>query len=200
MTLMLLRSAGIVSILLSLILSFMGTQEAAKLDRLLWLLGGVAVLWLLSLSKYVDRMMRRILERWLRHWTDLDVRDYVGLLKLADDYVIRELQINEGDWLANKKLTECRLREEGVSIIGIYRSNGNYVGVPKGRSVIYPGDTLVLYGLADALQNLDRRHAGYTGDREHSRAVGRQQQRMNEQDREEADYEKEKDTEEDAAK
>jgi hypothetical protein len=187
MALMLLRSAGIVSIILSLILSFMGSGEGAKLTRLFWLVGGVLALWLLSMSKLVDGALKRIMQRSLKKWTDVDVRDYVGLLKLSGDYVIRELHIREGDWLAGKDLTACRLREEGVSIIGIYRSNGNYVGVPKGTTVIRPGDTLILYGRSDALHNLDTRETGTRGDREHDEAVSDQQQRMREQDKKEED-------------
>lgn len=188
MLLMLLRSAGIVTIILSLILSFMGTQESEKVQRLYWLVGGVAVLWILSLSRWVDRMLKRMMEHLLTRWTDLDVRDYMGLLKLSGDYVIRKINIKEGDWLADRTLSECRLREEGVSIIGVYRRNGNYVGAPRGSTVIYPGDAVVLYGRAEGLKNLDRRREGGEGDRDHDKAVGREEERMSEQEREEAAY------------
>jgi NhaP-type Na+/H+ and K+/H+ antiporter len=192
MTLMLLRSAGIVTILLSLILSFVGSEDGGKLDRLAWLVGGVVVLWVLSLSGAVDRFLKRLMTWAVKRWTDLDVRDYVGLLKLSGDYVIREMQVEKDDWLAGKELSACRLREEGVSIVGIYRSNGNYVGVPKGNTAIHPGDTLVLYGRAEGLQKLDRRRTGGEGDRDHSEAVGDEQRRMDQQDREEAEFERSK--------
>jgi len=191
MSLMLLRSAGIVTILLSLILSFVGAEDGSgKLYRLLWLVGGVAVLWLLSASRWVDRFVRYVMTWALKRWTDLDVRDYVGLLRLSGDYVIRELHMDEGDWLVGRTLSDCRLRQEGVSIIGIYRRNGNYVGVPRGDTTIHAGDVLVLYGRAEALKKLDRRRQGGAGDQDHSAAVDDEQRRMAEQNREEAAYER----------
>ncbi len=189
MALMLVRSAGIVSIILSLILSFMGSEQGAKLTRLLWLVGGITTLWLLSLSRVVDRGLRKIMQRALARWTDMEVRDYIGLLKLSGDYVIRQLKIKEGDWLAGKDLTACNLREEGVSIIGIYRSNGNYVGVPEASTKIRPGDTLILYGRSEALSQLDQRESGTTGDQQHEQAVSNQQQQMKEQKRQEQEAE-----------
>ncbi|MFW6151399.1 MAG: TrkA C-terminal domain-containing protein [Verrucomicrobiota bacterium] len=185
MALMLLRSAGIVSIILSLILSFMGSKQDTTMTRLLWLVGGVAALWLLSLSRVVDKALRKLMQRALTRWTNMEVRDYVGLLKLSGDYVIRELKIKEGDWLAGKNLTSCRLREEGVTIIGIYRSNGSYVGVPQALTRIKPGDTLILYGRSEPLSQLDQRESGTTGDRKHQQAVNDQQQQMKEQKRQE---------------
>lgn len=191
MTLMLLRSAGFITILLSLILSFMGTEEEGKLQRLFWLVGGVMVLWLLSLSRWVDALLKRAMRWAVRRWTDLDVRDYIGLLKLSGDYVIREMQIDENDWLAGKTLRNCRLNKEGVTVLGLYRSNGNYVGVPKADTEIRAGDTLILYGRAQGLKNLDRRQKGGQGDRDHDEAVGDHDKRMSEQDREEEAFEQE---------
>ena len=189
MSLMLFRSAGIVTILLSLILSFAGTEDPQRLDRLAWLVGGVFLLLLISLSGIADRFIKRILTVILKRWSDVDVRDYVGLLKLSGDYVIRELSVKENDWIAGKKLSRCRLREEGVSIIGIHRKNRNYVGAPKGSTAIYPGDMLVLYGRAEAIKKLDRRRTGGEGDRDHDEAVGNEQKRMQKQNIEEEAYE-----------
>ena len=189
MMLMLLRSAGIITIILSLILSFIGTEDVTKLYRLLYLIIGVLVLWLISSSRMFDRWFKHLVERALRRWTNLDVRDYASLLHLSDDYVIHELRIEEDDWLQDKKLAQCHLREEGVSVIGILRSNGNYVGVPKGSTKIHAGDTLILYGRSEGLKKLDERKSGTMGDKEHQDAVSDQDRRMQQQEREEQEFE-----------
>ncbi len=196
MTLMLLRSAGIITILLSLILSFAGSDDTSRLYRLAWLAGGATVIWIISLSALVDRFLRRIMNWAVKRWTDLDARDYIELLKLSGDYVIRELKVRDNDWLADKELSACRLREEGVSIVGIYRENGNYVGSPKGSTRIRAGDVLVLYGLSDGLEKLDQRRSGAEGDRDHEQAVGSERRRMDRQDREEAELSEEKEDQE----
>jgi hypothetical protein len=189
MLLMTARSAGLVSIIISLILSFgTGDGQRAQLLRLLGLTGGVVVLWLLSSSRYVDRYVTRIMERALERWTDLDTRDYAGLLKLSGEYTIKELRVEEGDWLADKKLKNCRLAQEGINVLGIYRSDGSYVGAPKGDTEIYDDNTLILYGRAKVLRELDQRKADLSGDRAHEQAVSDQKQQEAEQDRREEEY------------
>lgn len=184
MLLMILRSAGLVTIVLSLILSFVGSGgDVAKVARLGWLVGGVMVLWLLANSKMLDRYMGRIIKWALGHWTDLDVRDYAGLLRLSGGYTVMEVQIQEGDWVAGKNLQRCCLSEEGITVLGITRKDGSYTGGTKGKTEIYPEDTLILYGRAQKLMGLDKRRADAAGDQAHERAVCEQRQYMEEQDR-----------------
>ena len=44
-------------------------------------------------------------------------------------------------------------------MIGICVGHGNDVGVPRGDTVIHPGDTLVPYGRAGGLKKVERRLA-----------------------------------------
>jgi len=195
MVLMIARSAGLVSIVVSLILSFAGGDgEMSRVYRLLWLVAGVVVLWILARSHYVERYLSRIIERALRRWTDLDVRDYASLLKLSGKYTVKELQVREGDWLAGKKLRRCRLNDEGVTVLGIYRSDGSYVGAPKADTEIYPEDTLILYGRGKTLRNLDKRRADHSGDVAHEEAVSAQKEHEAEEERQEQKFRKDRET------
>lgn len=189
MLLMILRSAGLVTILISLILSFVGPgTDTAKLLRLLGVVAGVIVLWLLARSSLVTRGMERLMGWALSRWTNLDVRDYASLLRLSGNYTVMEVQVREGDWLAGKKLADCNLPEEGVSVLGIYRHKGGYVGAPRGNTEIYPQDTVILYGRSEALRELDTRRSGAAGDAAHTQAVGKQEQHVEQQQREEAEH------------
>jgi hypothetical protein len=189
MALLMLRSAGLISIVLSLILSFAGTDDSGRMIRLAWIVGGVSVLWAASKNRRVDHAIKYLMQWMMRHRTDIQIIDYSELLKLADDYVIRELVIDEEDWIANRKLKSCSLRQEGLEILGIHRSNGDYVGVPRGDSEVYPEDRIVLYGPRSALKNLDLRRKGSSGDVAHNQAVNEESRRMEKQKQEEADYE-----------
>jgi hypothetical protein len=183
MLLMILRSAGLVTIILSLILSFLGSaDDTTQLMRITWLFGGVIVLWIASSSRVLDRYMKRLIEWTLRRWTHLDVTDYASLLRLSGDYTVVEVLIKQDDWLANKQLQNCHLPREGVTILGITRDDGTYIGVPRGSTEIQPGDTLILYGMADALSELDKRRVGSEGDEAHERAVAEQQRRIDQQE------------------
>jgi hypothetical protein len=88
MSLMIARSAGLVSIIISLILSFAdgGDTEITRLLRLAWLAGGIAVLWFLARSKQVEKWIGVLIKKALNRWTDLEVRDYTELLKLRGEY------------------------------------------------------------------------------------------------------------------
>ncbi|MGA7878046.1 MAG: hypothetical protein WCA08_20475 [Desulfoferrobacter sp.] len=120
--LMIARSAGPISIIMSLILSFAGTgDQHGRLRLLVWLLGGVALLWVIANSKFVDRLLSHVIKWALRKWTKIDTRDYVSLLHLSGEYTVRELRVQDGDWLSGKNLRECQLNLEGITVLGIYR-------------------------------------------------------------------------------
>lgn len=186
MLLMITRSAGLVSIIISLILSFGGSaDEFQKLYRLIWLIAGLFVMWAAASSHHVDQYLSRLIEWAFRRWTDLDTRDYQSLLKLSGDYTVKELSVREGDWLADKFLRDCRLSEEGVVVLGIYRDDGDYVGAPRADTRIYPGDLLILYGRSGALHELDQRQENIDGDAAHEKAVNEQRRHMAEQEAQE---------------
>lgn len=196
MFLMIIRSAGLVTIMLSLILSFLGSaSEASKLQRLAWLVGGVFVLWLIASSKKVERVMSRAIEWAFLRWTNLDVRDYDGLLRLSDGYNVMEINVKEGDWVAGKNLRSCYLPEEGITVLGITRNDGTYIGGPRGDTEIYNGDTLILYGRVEKLQELNRRRADAAGDRAHERAVSEQKKHIDDQDRRDLEHKRRRETE-----
>jgi hypothetical protein len=171
MLLMVARSAGFVTIVISLILSFAEGGGLGRLERLAMLLAGTVLLWAIARSRLVERWLRRGIEHALERWTDLDTRDYAGLLRLGGTYTVTELTVQEGDWLAGKTLRECQLLQEGATLLGITRENGEYVGAPRPDAVITAGDTVLLYGRRAVLKRLARRRADASGEREHHAAV-----------------------------
>ncbi len=186
MVLMIMRSAGLVTVIISIILSFVGAvQEAERLFRLLWLVGGVVALLILSRLPFVDRGMEKLIGWALHRWTDLDVRDYARLLNLSGEYTVTEMHVDEGDWVEGKELRDCELGGEGVTVLGIERTDGDYVGAPRGSTPVHAGDTLILYGRSDTLEELDRRRGGGAGDVAHAAAVSNQQRHMRAQDAQE---------------
>jgi hypothetical protein len=137
MGLMVIRSAGLMTIVISLILSFGGSSSSSqRVMRMLWLAGGVFLLWLISMSRIVDRHLSRAIQWSLSKWTELDVADYASMLRLSGEYRVIELQVEEEDWLAGKNLANCNLRHEGITILGITRPDGSYVGVPHRKTEI----------------------------------------------------------------
>lgn len=177
MLLMLLGNAGIVSVMASLVLTLVQDPEVGLPTeiRFALLVLGIGALWLLARSRWVDRWLSGLIDWALDRWTDLEVSDYVALLRLSGAYQVRELQVGADDWIADRTLAQLELRREGVQVLGIVRDDGSYVGVPRGDTAVESGDTLILYGRAESLNELDRRVRGGAGDREHEEAVARQE-------------------------
>ncbi|MFP4299173.1 MAG: TrkA C-terminal domain-containing protein [Spirulinaceae cyanobacterium] len=189
--LMLLGNAGIVTSISSLLLTFINTVGPREwIFRLLILGLGLFILWAIARSKWIDRYLSQIIRWSLNRWTRLDVRDYASLLHLSDEYSVTELEVQPGDWLANKCLQELNLKQEGITVLGIQRDNNRYVGAPKGDTQIQPGNTLLLYGRLSLLDQLDRRSADWGGEQAHHQAVADQQRILSQQDREEAQHDR----------
>jgi ABC-type multidrug transport system fused ATPase/permease subunit len=182
--LMIVRSAGLITILLSLMLSFgLETDSTVYVWRLSFILIGVLFLLWLSSNKIVDRALNRVMRSALKRWTKLDVQDYASLLNLASGFTITEMHVDPDDWVAGTTLAQCRLSDEGVTMLGIQRANGDYVGVPKGDTDIFVGDRLLLYGHVDSIRLLDERRKGHEGESDHRKAVRKQMRREAEQER-----------------
>jgi len=176
--LMILGNAGIVTAISSLILSLFEVRETGEWFFLVaWLAGGVAVLWFVATSEWVERQMSKGMRWALARWTRLETHDYAALLHLTGDYSIRECRVEPDDWLAEKRLAQLRLPQEGVTVLGIHRANGAYVGVPRGETKIHAHDRLILYGPEETMDELDVRRRGLSGDEAHHRAVGQTRQR-----------------------
>ncbi|MBM1172808.1 TrkA C-terminal domain-containing protein [Microvirga arabica] len=181
-TLMFLRSAGLVTAASTLMLSFVSVEERGDgMLRLAALIGGFAAVWIFARSRWISQWMSRVIARALKRYTDLDTRDYAGLLHLAGEYAVMELKVQENSWLSGRSLEGLRLPEEGVLVLGVTHADGRYEGAPRGSMDIRSGDTLVLYGRSPVLAELGRRRAGPEGEIGHKEAVKIERQVENEE-------------------
>lgn len=178
MHLMLLGNAGIVIAIASVLqfLLYSGDQDdwyETLFLRLVMLLVGIGILWLLASSQSVEKLMWKINTWALKRWAKIDVRDYQSLLRFAHDFAVSELRVHEGDWLAERVLQDLQLHAEGVLVLGIERAGSTYIGAPRGTTRIEPNDCLILYGQQATLEELDSRMTGMHGNMQHVIAVTR---------------------------
>ncbi len=189
MGLMLVGNVGIISAIASLILTFINTGEGepTNLTRILIILGSMLVLWLLSRSKWIEKILYRLIHKALQKFTRLKIKDYVELLNLTNEYEITVLKVNNNDWMEGREVGDLKLRQEGINLIGIQRKDGTYIGTPYGHTKIFTGDQLILYGRESTLENLEQRKQGIKGEKEHKKAMKEQQKekvRQEQKDRE----------------
>ena len=186
MLLMLLGNAGFITAISSLILSFLKTPDSPGMFTTVWfrltlLAGGLSVLWMVAHSQFVDRHLSRAITAALKRWTDLEIRDYSELLHLSGDYAVAELVVEADDWLADRRLIDLKLSDEGVLVLGVEKPGGQYVGTPRGDYQFTPDDNVLLYGPRDVVASLDERRAGREGNWEHHVAVEQQVKTQQEQ-------------------
>ncbi|MDH3226248.1 MAG: TrkA C-terminal domain-containing protein [Thermoleophilia bacterium] len=172
MFLMLIGSAGLVTAVATLSISFVGQDSSTSASRLLLLLLlGCLLLLILARNAAVDGAVSHFFGWLLTRYTDLELRDYAGLLHLAEGHSVLELHVDEGAWLCSRTLGELQLPEEGLAVLGIDRATRKYIGAPRADTEIRPGDTLICYGVHDALVELSSRKPGSQGDLMHQQAV-----------------------------
>ena len=177
MLLMLLGSAGIVTVVATLIISLGSADAGERTNRVAVVVAGLLVLWLLARSSWVDRRLSSLIAAILDRKTDLNARDYSALLHLSANYMVLEMAVRDGDWVAGRTLAELRLRDEGVLVLGLTRPGGTYTGAPRFDTRIQAGDTLLLYGRSERLAELDDRQSGASGDEVHEQAVEEHRER-----------------------
>lgn len=180
-TLIRLGSVGFTTSIATLLLSFIETG-GATLHRLLFLFGGVGVLYLLARSHTFHRLITPIIEWGLDRYTQLELRDYANLLNLYEYYQVVEIEVEENTWLSEHSLAELNLTAEGILVLGVDRVDEDYIGAPPADLRLRSGDCLVAYGPEHRIQELATREPE---DRAaHQRAKDEYQQMVEEQQRE----------------
>ena len=190
MTLMLAGNVGVVTAVSSLILTFVQVETPSEwLMRIAILAVGILILFVLSSTKWVNRLLSAIVSWSLRRWTHMDIYDYDSLLQMSDGYAVREIEVHESDWLANRPLVDLSLSQEGILVLGIRRADGAYLGSPTGKTLILPDDALILYGRHPLLSELSHRERGGIGEGAHRQALTAQRTILEQQSKQDAAFE-----------
>ena len=163
-----LGSLGVVTSVSSLVLSFVETDTALGV-RLVVLLAGLAVLLFLTRNPTFNRLLTGLIRRALRRTTTLDLHDYAHLLHLRQDYRVAQVAVHADSWLASRPLRELYLTEEGVVALAVTRQDGSYLGAPGAELLLRAGDSILLYGHRDRLEELSQRSGGDEGAHQQAR-------------------------------
>jgi K+/H+ antiporter YhaU regulatory subunit KhtT len=148
-TLMMVGNVGFIGVIATSVSSVTSNPSDAPLEfwiRIAWLTTGLSLLLVVSMSKWVDDQLFRLIGWALRRWTMDEVHDFRQILQLGDGYSVTELATDPGDWPIGKRLDELRLSQIGVNVLAIHRSSGEFVGSPIGATYVRKGDRLTVYG------------------------------------------------------
>jgi len=165
-------NAGIISALSLFIATVIGSTSTADTGlRIFILILGLVVFWLLNHSKLINQWLTDLINAALHRWTSLNIKDYARLLDISGGYEITEISVADGKWLCDRYLSELKLPEEGVLVLGLRKPDGRYLATPPESTQITSGSKLILYGREENLLELASRKHGEAGDAEHLRAV-----------------------------
>lgn len=174
--LMLVGNAGIVTVMSSLILTFVLPEtNASKLYGLLIIIVGMLVLFLAVRSKWVDKGLSRIITKLLKKYTNIEIHDFAAVLHLKDDYTIIEAKVDHDGWMGNRTLEKLNLREEGITILGVDRKGVGYFGSPSGAFKILPDDVVTIYGKSEGIKSIYSRKKDFYAQQEHEKFVAKEE-------------------------
>lgn len=180
--LMLVGNAGIVTVMSSLILTFVLPETlASKLYGLLVVVIGMSFIWWAINSQWVDKALSKLINRMLKRYTDIEIQDFAAVLHLKDDFKISEKFIDDEDWMARKSLKELNLRREGLTILGIDRQGEDYLGSPTGDAIILPEDVITVYGKSEVIKSVFQRKRDFSAVIEHQAFIKKEEQRLEDQ-------------------
>ncbi|MEO8772759.1 MAG: TrkA C-terminal domain-containing protein [Gelidibacter sp.] len=180
--LMIIGNAGIVTVMSSLILTFVLPETlASKLYGLIIVIVGMVMIWFAINSKWIDKVLSKMINSMLKRYTDIEIQDYAAILHLKDDFKISEKLIGEENWMARKSLKDLKLRQEGLIILGIDREGVDYLGSPNGSAVILPKDVITVYGKSEVLKSIFQRRKNYGAELEHNAFVKKEHDRLDDQ-------------------
>jgi len=182
--LMLIGNAGIVTVMSSLILTFvLPDTNISRLYGLLIIVVGMLILFVAIRSKWVDKGLSRVINKMLKRYTNIEIHDFAAVLHLKDDYTIIEAKVDHDGWMGNRTLEQLNLREEGITILGVDRKGTGYFGSPSGTFKILPEDVVTIYGKSEGIKSIYGRKKDHYAQQEHKKFVAQEETRLeNEKD------------------
>jgi hypothetical protein len=113
---------------------------------------GLVLIWIGLHSRPAERVIDWGIRLSLRKVGHIHPVDYAQMLRVHTGYSVGELIIEPGNPIASKRLDVSRPADFGLLILGIERTNGEWIGTPHKDTVIELGDKLIVYGRDEVLE------------------------------------------------
>ena len=154
--LMVVGSLGLVSVLATVIVSLVGSNEAegALLHQLLWLAGVLFLLWCVALNPKADRIMCAGIGRLLRNSRSLKPAAAELLLQCPGGHGVYRLRLAAENGTAGGTLGEL-LPPETVAL-ELHRADGSSLQQPAAGEALKPLDEIYAYGPDRLLAGIGR--------------------------------------------
>jgi hypothetical protein len=150
--LMTLGNAGILSLMSTIILSYVDFDSSVDTltQEALWLTLAAAVFWVVGISKWTDRHMTRFIYWCLRARVSREAARVESLLLLPNGYLIAAITLGHEslcDWQS-----KARAAGRQIIVLGVLHSDNSYTSAPLEEGAARAGDRVLLYGKARDLE------------------------------------------------
>ena len=152
--LMILGNAGIISVIATVILSYIEFEASVQslLSELLWLASAALMFWVIGISEWADRYMTRFIHGLLRGKARLAAVRVENLLLLPNGYQVAAIVVGEGKNSINELLSALPAGGRQVIALGVLRSDDTYTSTPIEDVLLHPTDRVLLYGITRDLE------------------------------------------------
>ena len=171
--LILIGNVGLVSTGATLIVALTGFTNQNAGIRVPLLAVSLILVSLVSRSKVVYRIMKKLIMKILNRSSKLQLQDYHDILGISNGYSISRMLVQGDNWQTGKTLKELAIQKEGTTILAITRKIKGKESMifPHSDTMIEAGDLLTLYGRDAAMNCLFTRPGGAKGDEIHQLRV-----------------------------
>jgi len=151
--LMIMGNAGIVTVIVTAT-SSLATSRGYQLPiNVLILVVGIFLIYKIATYRKFTRRWENFIEKKLVKSPAFEEAATEDLLHFLEGYGLIKKIISEDSLLIGCSLSECKLNERGLLVLGIERGK-NWIPTPKAKEKIEEGDSIIVYGPLDILKNL----------------------------------------------
>jgi hypothetical protein len=153
-TLMVVGSIGLVSVMTTVIVSLVGTDDTTVSipKQLMWLAVVLLVLWGVALNPKADRLMCATIGKLLERSQGFGARLPVRLLQLPAAHGVERILAHQESGLGDRPLLE--LVPHDITVLGLQREDGTFLNLPDLAEKLQFGDEIFVYGSDDAINAL----------------------------------------------
>jgi len=154
--LMILGNAGIISVISTVILSYVEFEPSVEslVVEVLWLAAAAVVFWVVGISKWADRYTTRFIHWLLRGRTRFAADRIENLFLLPNGYQVAAITVGDGSKSVNELLSALPASGRRVIVLGVLHSDDTYISAPLEDVEAQPTDRILLYGITRDLEAL----------------------------------------------
>jgi len=152
---MILGNVGIVTVIITATSSLVTSEGYLLSINVVGLLVGISVIYKIASHKGFIRRWESYIEDKLVKSHAFEESTTEDLLHLREGYGLLRAIIREDSTFIGSSLSESRLTEKGLMVLGIERGK-SWISLPNVKETIQEGDKIVVYGPLEVLKALFR--------------------------------------------